>query len=251
VQAGPALTPAELRRESRAKVFNSYFGSLSNFLVPVTVVALTAFVGWSQRTQDARTRDNELTISRQSEREGTRRECLSQMRETAKMWTQDAGERRAAYEKMVLSVAGSLNEVCGPVGISLPSVLLEEAQRTQADPTASPAAKETASRLISSQPLRLFMQIGRESDRARARVLERMLEQSRVDEAPIVVPGIELVTATPRVHELRYANRSEAETAEKLAQQVSALLNGERVVPKPIAARNVAPRTFELWLAAK
>jgi hypothetical protein len=92
------------------------------------------------------------------------------------------------------------------------------------------------------------MHIADEGQRAWARERERRIEQTLVGEAPVVVPGIELVSQAPRASELRYANAGDESEARALAQALEPILGGELSVRK-IAAANVSPRTFELWIS--
>lgn len=239
------LSYEELKREHRAKVFNAYFGNLAGFLVPVAVLGLTLWVGDVQRRRDIAARNAEAELTRQREREQTRRECLSQMRDTLQLFATRPDEK---YAGVTVSLATTFNDVCSRVGVSLPPTMLQAVQKAQADPEAPAAVRASAAQVIASQPLRVFMHIASEDQRGLARKAELRLEQVAVAQASVVVPGIELVAQAPRQTELRYFNAADEATAESLARTLEPLLD-QPVQAKRLTVDNVPNRTFELWMA--
>ncbi len=233
--------------ESRAKIFNSYFGSLSSFLIPVLVVVLSLFVGFLQKEKEGKDRAAQEAIATARNEQDMRRQCLSEMRETTAMLVVNAGAHKAEYERAMVSVADGLNRVCSHLDVQLPSLVVEAAQQVAADASASPTAKAAAVSVINSQPLRVFFHIGDEAQRTRAREIELALERVQVGQAAVIVPGIQRVAVAPSRNELRYANASDGAAAQTVANSLQDLL-GAPVALKPINA-HVSPGILEFWMA--
>lgn len=247
------LSVPELQAESKAKIFNAYYGSLSSFLIPLLVVLISISAALFQRAQDKAARQNDRDIAAAQQAAETKRKCLDELRDTAGMLTNNAGARAAAYDAAIIAVAEGLNSVCGPVGVGLPAPLLASLKSVSADAEAAPATRTAAKEVIaeaaalrSAASPRVFFHIGAEDQRPAARTLELKLEALRVAGSPIIVPGIEKVANVPRQSELRYANAADAEQAQQLAALLGAL--GVFVQVKRIEATNVAPHSFEVWL---
>lgn len=101
--------------------------------------------------------------------------------------------------------------------------------------------------------IRLFLQIVDEAQRPAALLLQQRLQQERIGGRPIVVPGIEKVGGGAD-NSLRCLKSNDCAMAPALAALVNAQLASPQVTVTNLSARfdkavNVAPGTFELWLA--
>lgn len=245
-----ALTEDELRRESKAKIFNSYYGSAANFLVPILVVAVTVAAGVFQHARDEESRKIDRQIADSNNVAVTRRACVDEMRETAKMLIDDPGDRRAAYDGAIVAIAQTLTDVCGQVGVTMPATILaavKDAGANSKTPAVQKAAAQVVAQVAANQTLRVFFQISRANQKSAARILELALERAPVGSATVVVPGIETVKSSPRRTELRYANPQDEAYAQRLAQVIGGLM-GQPVALSKIEYQGVPVRTFELWL---
>lgn len=124
------------------------------------------------------------------------------------------------------------------------------AQNKLQQPAATPAPIAS-----SSLAPRLYVHIAEEGQRTNARALERMLEQLRIGERTLVVPGIELVKEFPSQAQLRCFSPPECE---RLAPVVLAEINRQLASPQ-VELRDLSNRYgktatrdghLELWFPA-
>lgn len=96
-------------------------------------------------------------------------------------------------------------------------------------------------------PARVYFHISNENQRSRAAHVATALSQN----GGVLVPGVELVGATPSSNQLRYFRPADATEATAIAR----LLDGEGIPATPTyvrgyeASTNIRPRHFELWIA--
>jgi len=246
-----SLTHEELLKESRAKIFNAHWGSGANMLVPVLVLALTFYAGQWQREQDDERRATEQRIAQADRDAATKRECLGEVRETARMLTQTASNT-AAYDTAVIAVTDSLNRICGPVGVTLPAPFLAALKSASQDLSVTQATRSAAAQVLREvvaiqtavQP-HVYLHIGAEDQRAAAEALGAKLATYQLLSGNISAPGVEKVAKLPKTSELRYVNAADAAEAQQLAGLLGRL--GAPVVVKKIKGA-AAPHSFEVWL---
>ncbi|GAB3646922.1 nSTAND1 domain-containing NTPase [Ramlibacter alkalitolerans] len=103
-------------------------------------------------------------------------------------------------------------------------------------------------------PPRVYFHISDESLRPGVAALERELEQRKLDDAAVVVPGIQLVASGPWKNALRCFHAEECRTeAPRLAALLNALMVRPRLEVEDLSAKyenapNVRPRHYELWI---
>ena len=103
---------------------------------------------------------------------------------------------------------------------------------------------------------RVYIHISNEMYRQPASELERALEASKVNNATIAVPGIELVKSAPAQPELRCFRRDEcAGEARALLDVVNRLLSEPQLELRDLSARygsstTIRPRHYEIWFPA-
>lgn len=101
---------------------------------------------------------------------------------------------------------------------------------------------------------RVYIQISQEQQRATAMVLGRRISSLQLADMWVIVPGIELVEAVPRVTELRCFESVDCEAGRLLAQEINDLLEAPAVNLVNLSQRyggseNIRPGHYELWLA--
>jgi hypothetical protein len=114
------------------------------------------------------------------------------------------------------------------------------------------AVLSTAARLSP----RIYIHIAEDSQRGAARELELRIEAGRIGDAPVIVPGIQLIDAPPTFSLLRCFV---ADDCKQYGPALLELINGQLVVPKVrlqdfsgvySATKAIRPQHFELYFAA-
>ncbi|MEJ8851594.1 ATP-binding protein [Variovorax rhizosphaerae] len=102
---------------------------------------------------------------------------------------------------------------------------------------------------------RIYFHIAEESQRAAARALELRVEAGRVDNMPVVVPGIELIDAPPPENQLRCFKAEECKQyGNALLELVNARLASPKFILKDFSEKygsstSIRPLHFEIYFA--
>jgi hypothetical protein len=191
---------------------------------------------------------------------------------------QDLREARAQFE--IASAARARSEAVAAEARVLAAEaqrsadeLREVAQQLPANPTSSGAYARTTrtaqtfeqladklskvnqpSSAVATGP-RVYFHISDNRSRTAAREFERALEGASIDGMKVIVPGIELVKASPPRSVLRcFSNEECRGEARRIVDLVNALLVEPQVELQDLSDRygestNIRPRHYELWFA--
>lgn len=101
---------------------------------------------------------------------------------------------------------------------------------------------------------RVYIQISDERQRSTALALGLEISSLQLASLPVMVPGIELVEAVPRVTELRCFQEADCEVGQLLVRDINELFVRPAVNLKNLskdygASENIRPGHYELWLA--
>jgi hypothetical protein len=119
----------------------------------------------------------------------------------------------------------------------------------------NPEVAQQVATASNALPARVFFQISREVDRAKAKAIEEMLEARAVSPSPqaVFVPGIEFVNTPMRQTEVRCFRKEECDT---LGVGLVEFLK-ENAVPAKLndmsdtygKSKKILPNTFEVWFS--
>jgi hypothetical protein len=123
------------------------------------------------------------------------------------------------------------------------------AGNTGSDSTSQTASQGSLAAAIDAQvlPARVYLQIGKESDRPKA-----IIAAKAIREAGLIAPGVELVSRPPPVNDLRYCEGKVDPTAlEQLTKAVNeAIAPAPKIVKlRPELCTKVRFNHFEVWYA--
>ena len=266
------------RREKRSKIVAAYAAIATS----VASVATAALVGWLT-----------FSLNAGNSRSADLKACLEQSEKSAEYAFSAKvfdGANEGARDALLVTVAAPVAELCKRAGVDAPTWLRDKLQSVQlgnADlrqsageviATLDTAANQTAAAPAPApvtppptaaangpaappatavkNPVRLFIQISDESQRAALHELRRNLAGNgadlTLDGRPIIIPGIELV-APQKESQLRCLKTVDCAAAPAMAALIARTL-GVPVRPLDISRRwnadpTVRAGTYELWLA--
>jgi hypothetical protein len=244
------------RREEHLRRRARRLGAL---LVVLGVTSALGLVAWRQ----SQLAERELAEARrQFEAATAAREAEAAARARNEALAHEAQQSAEVLNRVVveLNVAVSMNDLPSPAGEALQKTLNEAkteiiAQARNLSTAASPLPTSSPPAGAVSGP-RVYIHVADKTQYdAVARALELGLEARRVGDAPIVVPGIEVVKAAPSRSVLRCFQPAECKgEGEALVKAINVLLRTPTVALEDVSARyggstSIRPRHYELWFA--
>ena len=109
------------------------------------------------------------------------------------------------------------------------------------------AAKVAASAALASLPAQVYIHIGTESQRAKAKELSAALQLAGFQ--PLGIENVGRRTESPKVSEVRYFNDDDKQFAEAIATVLREQGGGKEVRSRRITFLKARPGSIEVWLA--